>query len=101
MKPKMKRIWSLLLAAVLLCGLWTPALAQEKITIEFWEMSYGSDDRYTETCEKLIAQYEAENPNVTINMTYQPWDNYYQLFPPARPRTWPPARWISPTCSPR
>ena len=76
----MKRIWSLLLAAVLLCGLWTPALAQEKITIEFWEMSYGSDDRYTETCEKLIAQYEAENPNVTINMTYQPWDNYYQLF---------------------
>ncbi len=33
MKPKMKRIWSLLLAAVLLCGLWTPALAQEKITI--------------------------------------------------------------------
>ncbi len=80
MKPKMKRIWRLLLAAVLLCGLWTPALAQEKITLEFWEMSYGSDDRYTETCEKLIAQYEAENPNVTINMTYQPWDNYYQLF---------------------
>lgn len=77
----MKRIWSLLLAAVLLCALCAPAMAQEeKITLEFWEMSYGNDDRYTETCEKLIAQYEAENPNVTINMTYQPWDNYYQLF---------------------
>ena len=77
----MKRIWSLLLAAVLLCALCAPAMAQEeKITLEFWERSYGNDDRYTETCEKLIAQYEAENPNVTINMTYQPWDNYYQLF---------------------
>ena len=77
----MKRIWSLLMAAVLLCALCAPAMAQEeKITLEFWEMSYGNDDRYTETCEKLIAQYEAENPNVTINMTYQPWDNYYQLF---------------------
>ena len=77
----MKRIWSLLLAAVLLCALCAPAMAQEeKITLEVWEMSYGNDDRYTETCEKLIAQYDAENPNVTINMTYQPWDNYYQLF---------------------
>ena len=42
----MKRIWSLLLAAVLLCALCAPAMAQEeKITLEFWEMSYGNDDR--------------------------------------------------------
>mgnify|MGYP000945590017 CR=1 FL=1 len=77
----MKRFLSLLMAAVVLCSLCVPAFASdENITLEFWEMTYGSDDRYTETCEKLIAAYEAENPGVTINMTYQPWDNYYQLF---------------------
>jgi len=76
----MKRICVLLLCVALLCGLGIAANAQEKKILEFWEMTYGSDERYTETCEKLIAQYEAENPDITIHMTYQPWDNYYQLF---------------------
>lgn len=52
----------------------------EEITLTFWEMNYGSDDSYLETCEKLIAQYESENPGVNIEITLQPWDNYYQLF---------------------
>lgn len=52
----------------------------EEITLTFWEMNYGSDDSYLETCEKLIAQYESENPGVNVEITLQPWDNYYQLF---------------------
>lgn len=76
----MKKFISLLLVSLLAVSLCIPAFAEEKVTLEFWEMSYGSDERYTETCEKLIAEYEAQNPNVAINMTYQPWDNYYQLF---------------------
>lgn len=75
----MKKSLCLLMAAML-TTLAASCFAEEPITLEFWEMSYGSDDRYTETCEKLIAQYEAENPGVRVNMTYQPWDNYYQLF---------------------
>ena len=53
---------------------------KDEITLQFWEMNYGSDDAYLETCEKLIAQYESENPGVNIEVTVQPWDNYYQLF---------------------
>ncbi len=52
----------------------------EEITLQFWEMNYGSDDSYLETCEKLVSQYEEENPGVNIEITLQPWDNYYQLF---------------------
>ena len=51
-----------------------------EITLTFWEMNYGSDDSYLQTCEALISQYEAENPGVNIEVTLQPWDNYYQLF---------------------
>ena len=51
-----------------------------EITLTFWEMNYGSDDSYLQTCEALISQYEAENPGINIEVTLQPWDNYYQLF---------------------
>ena len=41
----------------------------EEITLQFWEMNYGSDDSYLETCEKLVSQYEEENPGVNIEIT--------------------------------
>ena len=51
-----------------------------EITLQVWEMTYGSDDAYLESCEKLIAQYESENPGVNIEVTVKPWDNYSTLF---------------------
>ncbi len=75
-----------------------------RLPAQFWEMNYGSDDAYLETCEKLIAQYENENPGVNIEVTVQPWDNYYQLFLTAvssmQHRTWPVWLWIFRTCTP-
>ena len=88
---KLKKVSAIVLAASMVLGMTACASKSsgegndagskdEEITLQFWEMNYGSDDSYLETCEKLIEQYESENPGVNVEITLQPWDNYYQLF---------------------
>ncbi|MDR1393667.1 MAG: sugar ABC transporter substrate-binding protein [Bifidobacteriaceae bacterium] len=50
------------------------------VTLEFWDMAWGPADTYPAAAEKLIAQFEDENPGIKINYTNKSWDNWYQTF---------------------
>ena len=66
---KLKKVSAIVLAASMVLGMTACAskssgegndagTKDEEITLQFWEMNYGSDDSYLETFEKLIEQYE-------------------------------------------
>jgi multiple sugar transport system substrate-binding protein len=50
------------------------------VTLEFWDMAWGSADTYPPAAEKLVAQFESENPGIKVNYTNKSWDNWYQTF---------------------
>lgn len=69
----MKRIsLALLSLATLGMGLPLSALAQDKVTVEFWTMSLKP--KFTPYFQNLVKQYEAANPNVKIEWVDVPWD---------------------------
>ncbi len=58
----------------------TTAASNEPVTIEFWDMLWGTGGVYQKTAKQLIAKYEAANPNVTIKYRIIPWANFFETF---------------------
>jgi multiple sugar transport system substrate-binding protein len=58
----------------------TSAGAGEPVTLEFWDMLWGTGGVYEKTARQLIGQYEAANPNVTIKYRIIPWANFFETF---------------------
>lgn len=56
------------------------AAPAEQVTLEFWDMAWGPADVYPATAQKLVKQFESENPNIKVNYTSKSWDNWYQTF---------------------
>lgn len=48
--------------------------------IVFWDMMWGEAGVYDTAAEKLVEQYNEENPDVKVEYQSVPWDNYYQTF---------------------
>lgn len=78
----MKRIVSLFLVLGLMAGLLalsgcTPAAPKvtEKITIEYWQYTF---DTKVVAIDKLIAQFEAANPNIKVVHNTYPYENFQQ-----------------------
>ncbi len=61
-------------------GTGSPAAPAENVTLEFWDMSWGPADKYPAAAQKLVAQFESENPGIKVNYTNKSWDNWYQTF---------------------
>ena len=61
-------------------GAGTSAAPAAPVTLEFWDMAWGPADKYPATAQKLVAQFESENPNIKVNYTSKSWDNWYQTF---------------------
>lgn len=72
----LKVVFVFAVVAGLILGLTAPALtsvAQDRIEITFWKHSHPPADELTTA---LIAEYEAANPNVKINMEIIPSSDY-------------------------
>ena len=63
----MKKVLALILSVAMLASLCVTAMADDTITLNF---QMWSDEE--ELCTELIRLYEAEHPNVKINMTCTP-----------------------------
>ncbi len=71
----MKKILAVALALVMLITLVPLAFAADGYTLEFWIA--GNDDSLYAAYDKVVKQYEAENPGVTINMNMINWSEYF------------------------
>lgn len=79
-KPKYVATVSLLLvlifALVSIPGLFAAgSRAEDVVELEFWMP--GQEPTIRETMQRIIADYEAANPNVRINYTQTPWGDYF------------------------
>jgi len=52
----------------------------EKVTLEFWDMSWGPAGKYDVKAKELVAKWNADHPNIQVNYTMNTWDNWYQTF---------------------
>lgn len=68
----MKKLVTLLLAAALLLSLCAPAMA-ETTTVKFWT---HQNVAWNESYEGLIADFEAANPDIKIEYTTFPYDDF-------------------------
>ena len=67
---------SLILALILMIGLFAPAVqAEEVVTIEYWQYYFESK---VALIDELIAQFEAENPGIKVNHQHFPYDSYQE-----------------------
>ena len=55
-----------------------PAMAQDPVTVRYFNFTAGSD--YLDELETIIAAFEAENPNVTIEVDTAPFGDYFTLL---------------------
>ncbi len=55
------------------------AHAQDSANLQFWDMVWGPPE-YIDTGEKLVAQFNDENPGITVEYRSTPWSNWYQTF---------------------
>jgi multiple sugar transport system substrate-binding protein len=56
------------------------ASGADQVTLEFWDMAWGPADTYPAAAQKLVEQFEDENPGIKVNYTNKSWDNWYQTF---------------------
>ncbi|MRR59487.1 MAG: extracellular solute-binding protein, partial [Deltaproteobacteria bacterium] len=55
------------------------AAQQDKVVLQFSYAPFGfSADAERTFWSKYIGQFEKENPNIKINMTWESWDNFHQ-----------------------
>lgn len=69
----MKKLSLILAVAILLCSLVSPSVAEEQITLRF---SWWGGDARLEATLKVIEQFEALHPNITIEPEYGSSDGY-------------------------
>src|SRR5689334_18707023 len=70
---------SRLLAAMLMAGLALgPTAALAQTTVNFWQFFTGDTD--VKAWRDTIAAFEAENPDIKINMELVPWSEQQQRF---------------------
>jgi multiple sugar transport system substrate-binding protein len=71
MKKSIRSPLMLALLVTLVLSLTSIASAQDQITLEWWDYLGGGND--TEAIEDMIARYQAEHPNITIERTVIPF----------------------------
>ena len=75
----MKRtLVSLLLVFALILGLCGTSFADEKVHLVFWDECPGSDQ--TPLFKELIAEFEAENPDIEVEYVGIPWDSAKEKY---------------------
>ena len=70
----MKRLLTLMLAAVMLLCVIPMATAEEVTTVTFWSLFTGADG---EQMMKILEAFNAQDPTKQVVQATQDWDNYY------------------------
>ena len=74
----MKKFLTLLLAALMLLSLVPFALAEETTELTMWTFPFSTDENAAqerEMYDTMIAEFEAENPGITVTVEIIPWSN--------------------------
>ncbi|KLK92616.1 ABC transporter substrate-binding protein [Microvirga vignae] len=66
-----------LLVATALATMTGPALAQEKITLKFWD-NQQTESGLSQYQQEAVKRFEAENPNIKVEVTTIPYPEYQQ-----------------------
>jgi multiple sugar transport system substrate-binding protein len=53
--------------------------AKDHVDLQFWDMIWGGPE-YIDAGKALVAQFNQEHPDVTVNYRSVPWTNWYQTF---------------------
>jgi multiple sugar transport system substrate-binding protein len=53
--------------------------AKDHVDVQFWDMIWGGPE-YMDTGKALVAQFNQENPDITVTYRTIPWTNWYQTF---------------------
>ena len=53
--------------------------AKDHIDLQFWDMIWGGPE-YIDAGKALVAQFNQEHPDITVNYRSVPWTNWYQTF---------------------
>ncbi|MCL1854693.1 MAG: extracellular solute-binding protein [Clostridia bacterium] len=69
----MKKLLSLLLTALMICGLVLGASAEEPTVVKFWSHHNAA---WNSSYEGLIAEFEAANPDVKVEYTIFPYEDF-------------------------
>ena len=51
----------------------------QPVTIEFWDLQWGNAD-YQVVSQALVDQFNAEHPDIQVNLTIVPWTNWFETF---------------------
>jgi multiple sugar transport system substrate-binding protein len=73
-----RKLSAMLIAVVLAAMLPAAALAQEPTTIRYFTFSAAPD--YLDELDGMIAAFEAENPDVKVEVESAPFDDYFTLL---------------------
>jgi multiple sugar transport system substrate-binding protein len=73
----MKKFTLAIVLLALVLGSFGVTSAQDKITLEFWGGWTGPDGAIMQT---MIDRYNAENPDVQVNLTVQQWSPLFDTF---------------------
>jgi multiple sugar transport system substrate-binding protein len=59
----------------------SPVTGQSKdhVDLQFWDMIWGGPE-YIDAGKALVAQFNQEHPDITVNYRSVPWTNWYQTF---------------------
>ena len=68
----------ILVAAAMSTAL-TPAIAADPVTVTFWDLQWGNAD-YQTVAQKLVDQFNTENPDIHVDLTIVPWTNWFETF---------------------
>ena len=74
----MKKFLAMLLTAIMCLSL-VPAMAEEDVTLVYWDMIWSDDPNYEPTLRKLCDQFTAET-GIKVELQMIAWDNHYQTF---------------------
>ena len=78
----MKKWLSMILCALMVLSVCAaPAMADEKVELNFWYWDTNMDAAYTE----MFEAFTAENPNIAVKMTLLPWADYWTKLATALP----------------
>lgn len=74
----MKKIFAVILVLTMCLSL-TVALAEEDVTLVYWDMQWSTDEKYQPTVQALCDQF-TEETGIKVDLQMIGWDNHYQTF---------------------
>ena len=77
--PKARLLNAIVAASIAILASPLAGLAKDHVDLQFWDMIWGGPE-YIDSGKALVAQFNQEHPDITVNYRSIPWSNWYQTF---------------------